>query len=84
MKQSIIRRYPELTEKDISLRDDGKGIYIESWNSNLEQPTMEQVLLWVEEDKDLPKPLTELEELKIKQELMQQAIDDLIFSGGGF
>lgn len=74
MKQSILRRYPELTEDDVVLRDDGEGVYIDIWGSGKPKPTMDEVLSWVEEDKNVPKPKTEME-------LMKEAIDDLILGG---
>lgn len=89
MKPSILKRYPELTENDVLLRDDtdGKGVQIVHWNSSKIKPSMDQVKQWVQEDDAIPKPVTpeqELEQLKKQQELMQAAIDELIFSGGGF
>ncbi|WP_026572507.1 XkdW family protein [Bacillus sp. UNC438CL73TsuS30] len=76
MKQSILKRYPELTEEDVILRDDGQGIYLDIWKSDKPKPTMDQVKLWAAEDEQLPKPKTELE-------LMQQALDELILGGSG-
>lgn len=38
----------------------------------------------VEKAELLKSPVDPIEELRRKQELMKQAIDDLIFSGGGF
>jgi hypothetical protein len=73
MKQSILRRFPDITKYDIVLRDDGEGVYIDIWNSDKPKPTMEQVYQWVEEDSTLPKPLSEIEAIKKDQA-------DLIFS----
>lgn len=86
---SILKRYPELTFNDVELMDnkDGNGIRITMWKSDKPKPSMDQVKVWVDEDEAIPKPLTseqELEQLKKQQELMQKALDDLIFSGGGF
>ncbi|MEH7157481.1 XkdW family protein [Neobacillus drentensis] len=76
MKDSILKRYPTLTEDDVVLRDDGYGVFIDVWNSDEHKPTMEQVTSWVAEDAKLPKPKTEIE-------LMRQALDELILGGGG-
>ncbi|MCM3599403.1 XkdW family protein [Robertmurraya korlensis] len=89
MKPSILKRYPELSKDDVLLRDDnnGKGPYIAVWKSTKPKPTMDQVKQWVLEDEAIPKPLTpeeELEQVKKQQELMQTALDELIFSGGAF
>lgn len=81
MIESILRRYPELSKSDVSLRNDGNGIYIEVWNCDQSQPTIEEVNQWVEEDVNLPQPLSEMDQLKKQQELMQEAIDELIFGG---
>lgn len=59
--QSILKRYPTLTESDFSFidRKDGNGKVFEYWKSETAvQPTMEQVRLWNDEDNQLPKPLT--------------------------
>ena len=74
MKESILKRYPTLGPDDVSLRDDGKGVFIDVWKSVQPKPTMAQVIAWVAEDGKLPKPKTELE-------LMQRAIDDIILGG---
>lgn len=84
MKESILKRYPELTANDVTLRDDGEDVYIDVWNCIKAQPPLEQVLAWVEEDTNLPQKKSEMELLKSQQVLMQAALDDLIFSGGGF
>jgi hypothetical protein len=69
MKQSILRRYSEMTEDDVVLRDDGdgRGIYIDVWNSDKTKPTMEEVLSWVDEDSTLPTPLSPIEQLQKDQ-----------------
>ena len=59
MKESILKRYPTLSFDDVSLRDDGKGIYIDVWKSKETKPTMAQVLAWVAEDAKQPKPSVE-------------------------
>ena len=74
MKQSILKRFPSMGENDVTLRDDGKGVFIDVWKSKDPKPTMAQVNAWVAEDAQQPKPKTELE-------LMQRAIDDIILGG---
>jgi hypothetical protein len=66
-KQSILKRYPELDEKDIILMDNGEGVFIHFWNSDKTKPTMDQVNQWAEEDAKLPKPLSEIEQLQKDQ-----------------
>lgn len=70
MKESILRRFPQLQPDDVLLRDDGAGIYLEVWNSEEPEPTMEKVLSWVEEDRDLPKAPTEQERIEELENLM--------------
>ena len=65
--QSILKRYPNLTESDFSFIDryDGKGIVFEYWNSDDPQPTMEQVKQWNDEDLiDFIPPVDQYEVLK--------------------
>lgn len=63
MLNSVLKRYPELTEEDVTLRDDGTGVYIEKWNSPEPKPTAFELKTWAEEDAKLPKPLTEKERI---------------------
>ena len=77
MKQSILKRYPELTEDDIVLRDDGKGVFIDVWKCNKPQPTTEQINQWVAEDENEPQPKTEVEALREENGQLNLAIIDL-------
>jgi hypothetical protein len=72
MKESILKRYPTLSEDDFSLRDDmdGNGIYIDNWKSSEEKPTMEQVNAWVDEDSIIPKPLSTEERLAEAEQMI--------------
>jgi hypothetical protein len=69
MIDSILKRYPELTNDDVILRDDGdgRGIYIDVWNCDKPKPTMDEVNQWVVEDAALPKPLSDIEQLQKDQ-----------------
>ncbi|AGK52039.1 XkdW family protein [Bacillus sp. 1NLA3E] len=84
----IIYLHPSLeANKDFILKDDGTGPYILEWNADLPIPNEAEIIQAWEQIKDIPDPeppLTPLEQLQKKQELMQQAIDDLILSGGVF
>lgn len=54
MKETILKRYPELSEDDIVLRDDngdGVNIYIDYWNSDLPIPTPTEIKQWEDEEK---------------------------------
>ncbi|WP_226677183.1 XkdW family protein [Mesobacillus jeotgali] len=86
MIQSILKRCPNMTADQIELRDEGKGVFIHKWEGIDPEPTIEEVKSWHEEDMaNYVPPLPPEEELKLvkkQQELMQAAIDDLIFSGG--
>lgn len=59
-KQSILKRFPNLTENDFGFidRNDGNGVVFEFWNGEELQPTIEQVKQWNDEDAQLPKPPT--------------------------
>jgi hypothetical protein len=69
VKDSILKRYPELKFDDVVLRDDGdeRGIYIDVWNSDKPKPTIDEVNQWVQEDAALPKPLSDVEQLQKDQ-----------------
>lgn len=76
MLQSILKRFPELTPEDVSLRDDadGKGVYIDKWNSDKEKPTPEEFKRWHEEDMaDYTPPLTIEEQMQKQQEELAAA-----------
>jgi hypothetical protein len=77
VKQSILKRYPELKEDDITLRDDGNGIFISYWNSEKPKPTITQVNQWVAEDEAEPKPKTEIDILKDQNADLNLQIIDL-------
>jgi hypothetical protein len=77
VKQSILKRYPELKEDDITLRDDGAGIFISQWNSEEPKPTITQINQWVAEDEAEPKPKTEEELLREENAQLNLAIIDL-------
>ena len=77
MKESILKRYPGLTENDFSLRDDGEGVYIDIWNSEDSKPKMSDVISWVAEDENDPKPKTEVEALREENGHLNLAIIDL-------
>jgi hypothetical protein len=83
MLASVLKRYPELTEDDVMIVDRGEGPFIYQWNSQQPMPTPEELQQWSEEEVFPPvqTPEEELLLLKEKQELMQQAIDDLILGG---
>jgi hypothetical protein len=83
MLASVLKRYPELTEDDVMIVDRGEGPFIYRWNSQQPMPTPEELQQWSEEDVFplVQTPEEELLLLKEKQELMQQAIDDLILGG---
>lgn len=77
--------YPSaVSQKDYVVQNDGDGPYIAEWYLNEPQPTQEELeTAWANYVPE-PRPLTKLEELERQQELMQTAIDEIIFSGGGF
>jgi hypothetical protein len=79
MKESILKRYPELTEHDVILIGDDSGeiVVFGKWNSEKPIPTIEQVNQWVEEDAQLPKPLTTEERLAEAENIL-----NLILLGG--
>lgn len=60
MKESILRRYPNIDPDSLILRDDGNGPYIDKWPATESKPTMDEVNAWVAEDaaKITPEPLT--------------------------
>jgi hypothetical protein len=77
VKQSILKRYPELTVNDVELRDDAneKGVYIAYWNSDKPQPTMDQVKTWHEEDiQNYVEPKT-VEELLIEEQAKTRRLE---------
>jgi hypothetical protein len=54
MRESILKRYPNLKEEDIvfvDLSNEGGGIELSVWNSFETKPTMEQINQWNEEDR---------------------------------
>jgi hypothetical protein len=75
VKDSIIKRYPNLTYDDIGLRDDGNGkTYIEFWNSNEYIPSMNEIMEWVNED-----DFTAAKENKLNE--LEQACSNAILDG---
>jgi hypothetical protein len=62
MQRSILKRYPELSEDDVVIRDDcdGNGAYIDIWNSEKPCPSMDTVRQWAFDDSKETK-MTELE-----------------------
>lgn len=77
-------KYPNLKAgKDYLVKDDGEGAFIAKWNAEEPQPTDEELQdAWAEYEANPPQdPLTPVEQLKKQQDLMQQAIDELIFGG---
>jgi hypothetical protein len=71
--QSILKRYPSLSELDVGLRDDGKGVFVSRWNSTDPIPTVEQIQQWAEEDKLIQSEPSEFEQIKKQQ-------TDLVFA----
>lgn len=81
--------------EDFLVMDEGEGQFIAEWHINAPIPTEEELEKAWEEylaNKSEPKPTPEEiienleqenEQLKEKIELIQQALDDLILSGGG-
>lgn len=41
--ESIIGFYPEITDDQFTLQDDGEGAYIKEWNYSKPEPTQEQL-----------------------------------------
>lgn len=62
--QSVLKRYPTLTESDIRLQDDGEGVFVSYWNNAEPKPTPELLIVWAEEDANLTESPTEIEETK--------------------
>lgn len=91
LAKSILYIYPHLNpNEDFLVMDnlDGKGSFIKEWNAVEVEPSKNDLLAaWESYQANPPSqplsPQGELEKLKKQQELMQSAIDDLIFSGGG-
>ena len=88
MNQSILKRYPTLTEDDFTLRDDGEGIFIDVWKSKDPKPSMAQVFEWVKEDESAPKPKSEaevlnaqMEDLKKELSVTQDALNFILMGG---
>ena len=88
MKDSILRRFPDLGPDDVRLRDDGDGVYIEKWPAGRQKPTMATVNAWVAEDENIEQPKTEIEILKEENEGLQAQLTsvldalDFILMGG--
>jgi hypothetical protein len=79
---------PSIVQEDEELANDlvemviQEGFYKpkfdgQKWVEGLTQSEIETL-------RSQPQPKSELEELKLQQELMQKALDDIIFSVGGF
>jgi hypothetical protein len=77
MKESILKRYPELSSQDLGLRDDGdeKGIYIEVWNSDKPKPSMEEVKAWHEEDMKNFVPSKSVDELLAEEQAKTKRLE---------
>lgn len=82
--KAVKHLFPNANEnEDFVILNNGEGDFIAEWHIDSQQPTQEQLnIAWDQYQSNPPQvPLSELERLKKQQELMQQAIDDLIFGG---
>jgi hypothetical protein len=77
----IISKLPDygLSVEDISLRDDGDGVFIDQWNSELPKPSKEQVGAWLEEFQTLsahsePTPEEKIAQLEQENEELRQEV----------
>jgi hypothetical protein len=93
---AIMHLFPDAEPmKDFVVMDEGNGQFISEWNIDAPIPTEEELQkAWEEYLANRPEPQPtpeeriahleqENEQLKEQIELMQQALDDLILSGGG-
>lgn len=83
----LLVKYPQLKPNaDYVVIDNGSGAFIKEWKANSPKPTDSELQTMYADMQTNPpvEPLSELDQVKKQQELMQKALDDLIFSGGGF
>ncbi|MEH7481479.1 XkdW family protein [Neobacillus drentensis] len=88
ISEAIQKLFPNAkpgSDKDFLVMDlaDGEGQFIAEWNLPDPQPTETELqAAWKEYQLNPPPaPLSEFEKLQQLQELMQQAIDEIIFGG---
>lgn len=67
--------HPDLeVDRDYTLRDDGEGVYIHSWNAERPKPTAQEVVDAWEVIKNIPSEPNETEQIKRRLEETENAI----------
>ena len=85
ISEAILHLFPNAEPiKDFLVMDNGAGQFIAQWNLSKAKPSNQELqAAWEEYNAHPPQePPSEIELLKQRQEIIQQALDDLILGGG--